>query len=133
MREGGLQLVVSLNAFEHILLEDTFVFEWNRGKDSLTFKVLASLLSSHPDASPPASGEWACYRSGTISFVGVTLVHGLLPRDSVRPTVDPDGSIDYGCIDQISLERPGEYRIAGEFGSVSVTASDVSLAFGDGV
>jgi len=114
-------------AFDKILLEDTFVFSWKQAPASLTFNVLASLLQSHPEASPPATGEWACYRPGVIQFSGVSSVVGLLPQDSVIPTKDPDGSVDYGCIDDLSLVGPGEYRIAGEFGQVTVLARGVSL------
>ncbi|MDR7134072.1 hypothetical protein J2X06_001256 [Lysobacter niastensis] len=118
---------MSIEAFDNILLEDTFVLSWHQATDSLTFNVLASLLQSHPEASPPPNGEWACYRPGAIAFSGVSAVRGLLPQESVIPTADPDGSVDYGCIDELSLVRPGEYRIAGEFGVVTVAASEVLL------
>jgi hypothetical protein len=119
---------MSTEAFDNILLEDTFILSWHLGTDSLTFQVLASLLQSHPDASPPASGEWACYRLGILQFSGVSDVRGLLPQESVTPTTDPDGSVDYGTIDDFALVGPGEYRIAGEFGVVTVAAGEVSLA-----
>ena len=120
---------MSIDAFDDILLEDTFVLSWCRGADSLTFQVLASLLQSHPEASLPPDGDWACYRHGQIQFTGVSAVAGLLPQESVVPCTDPDGSVDFGCIDELSLIRSGEYRIAGEFGVVTVAAQDVSLAW----
>jgi hypothetical protein len=121
---------MSIEAFDDILLEDTFVLSWHQVSGSLSFNVLASLLPSHPEVSPPASGEWACYRSGSIQFSGVSFVGGLLRQELVTPTTDPDGSVDYGCIDDLSLVRPGEYRIAGEFGVVTVVARGVSLVLG---
>lgn len=114
-------------AFDNILLGDTFVLSWSQTADSLTFNVLASLLQSHPDASPPLPGDWACYRSAQIRFSGVSSIDGLLPQQSVHATRDPDDSQDYGCIERLSLVRPGEYRICGEFGEVTVVASNVSL------
>ena len=122
---------MKIKVFEDILLEDTFVFSWHQTSDSLAFNVLASLLQSHPEASPPLNGDWACYRHGLIQFSGVSSVAGLLSQESVPPTVDPDGGIDYGCIDELSLIRPGEYRITGEFGVVTVSADAVSLVLGD--
>ena len=119
-----------IEAFDDILLEDTFVLSWRQSSDSLSFSVLASLMQNHPQATPPASGEWACYQPGLIQFSGVSSVSGLLPQESVLPTRDADGSVDYGCIDELSLVQPGEYRIAGEFGVVTVAASGVSLALG---
>ena len=121
---------MSIEAFDNILLEDTFVLSWRHTSDSLTFDVLASLRQSHPQASLPAAGEWACYKPGSIRFLGVSSVLGLLPQASATPVTDPDGSIDYGCIDELSLVRPGEYRIAGEFGVVTVVARGVSFLLG---
>ena len=121
---------MSIEAFDNILLEDTFVLSWHQTDASLTFNVLASLLRNHPEALPPANGEWACYRPGVIQFSGVSSVDGLLRQESVTPIKDPDGSADYGCIDDLSLARPGEYRIAGEFGVVTVVAREVSLVLG---
>jgi hypothetical protein len=94
---------MSIEAFDNILLEDTFVLSWHQASASLTFNVLASLLQSHPEASPAASGEWACYRPGSIQFSGVSSVDGLLHQESVSPVTDPDGSVDYGCIDDLAL------------------------------
>ena len=119
---------MSIEAFDNILLEDTFVLSWHQSSGSLSFSVLASLLQSHSEATPPTSGDWACYRPGLIQFSGASSVSGLLPQESVPPTRDADGSVDYGCIDELSLVQPGEYRIAGEFGVVTVSADGVSLA-----
>ncbi|PPJ43924.1 hypothetical protein [Pseudoxanthomonas sp. KAs_5_3] len=121
---------MSVDAFDDILLEDTFVLSWHYASDSLTFSVLASLLQSHPEATPPVSGDWACYRPGLIRFSSVSSVSGLLPQDAVLPTQDADGSLDYGCIDELSILRPGEYRIAGEFGVVTVAAREAALVLG---
>jgi hypothetical protein len=118
---------MNVEAFDNILLEDTFVFSWDRTSDSLIFTVLASLLQSHQDATPPAKDEWACYRPGIIRFSGVSSVDGLLSPELLKPAIDADGSIDYGCIDELSLVRPGEYLIVGEFGEVTVAAREVSL------
>ena len=118
---------MTIAALNDILLEDTFVLAWHRGHESLTFHVLASLLQSHPDASAPTSGEWACYRPGIIQFSGATSIRGLLPQDSVQRTTDEAGDIDYGCIDSLALVQPGEYTIVGEFGEVFLTATGVSI------
>ena len=118
---------MSIDAFTDILLEDTFVLAWHQGPESLTFHVLASLMQTHPAASIPAVGDWACYRPGIIQFVGVSSVRGLLPQQSVTRTTDAAGEVDYGCIDMLALVQPNSYRIVGEFGDVSVTAASVSL------
>lgn len=121
-----------VDALAHIYLEDTFVLAWDHGQRTLTFHVLASLLQTHPAAFPPLPGEWACYRHGLLQFVGVTSVCGLLRQDTVNRTTDASGAVDYGCIDAVSLLRPGEYRIDGELGKVVVLAErlEVLLAAG---
>ena len=118
---------MKIEAFEDVLLEDTFVFSWRQSSESLVFEVLASLLQSHPDAAAPASGDWACYRPALIEFAGVSSVSGLLPQEAVSATRDASGTVDYGCIDELSCTSPGNYRIAGEFGVVTVAAERVSL------
>ncbi|WP_417661031.1 hypothetical protein [Pseudomonas sp.] len=119
---------MSIKVFDNILLEDTFVLSWHQDADILTFQVLASLLQSHPDASVPAAGEWACYKPGIIEFSNVSSVRGLLPQESVVYTTDPDGSVDYGTIDGLAQTGRGEYRIIGDFGVVTVAAHNISLA-----
>ncbi|GAA3928041.1 hypothetical protein GCM10022229_22350 [Luteimonas lutimaris] len=101
---------MSIEAFDYILLEDTFVFSWHLSTDTLTFQVLASLSQAHPAATVPAAGEWACYRSGAIEFSRVSAIRGLQSQESVVPTTDPDGSVDYGTIDGLAQIGPGEYR-----------------------
>ncbi|MGL6213046.1 hypothetical protein [Billgrantia desiderata] len=118
---------MSIEAFDNILLEDTFVLSWHQDARVLIFRVLASLLQSHPAASLPTAGEWACYRPGIIEFSEVSSVCGLLQMECVVSTTDPDGSIDYGTIDGLVKIGQGQYRIIGEFGVVTVSAHDVSL------
>lgn len=108
-----------------LLLDDTFVLAWDQSADSLTFFVLASLLPEHPEFSAPTEGDWTCYRAGLIQFRGVTSVDGLVPQASIVPTTDASGSVDYGCIDHLSLVEPGKYRVGGEFGDVLVVAERV--------
>lgn len=86
---------MNIDVFSNILLEDTFVLAWHRGHESLTFYVLASLQRTHPAASTPTHGDWACYRPGIIQFSGVSSVQGLLRQDAVKPAIDVEGSVDY--------------------------------------
>jgi hypothetical protein len=119
---------MSIDSFTDILLEDTFVLAWHQGPESLTFHVLASLMQTHPAASVPAVGDWACYRPGIIQFFGVSSVRGLLKQHSVSRTTDAAGEVDYGCIDMLAFVQPSGYRIVGEFGDVSVAAAGASIS-----
>jgi len=118
---------MDIEALSNIDLEDTFVLAWHRGHESLTFHVLANLQQTHPEVSPSAPGDWACYRAGIIQSTGVSSAHGLLRQDAVKPATDADGSVDYGCIDSLSVIQPGECRVVGDFGDVSVVASKVRV------
>ncbi|MDC7700051.1 hypothetical protein [Vogesella indigofera] len=116
---------MNIDVLSNILLEDTFVLAWHRGHESLTFYVLASLQRTHSAASTPTHGDWACYRPGIIQFSGVSSVQGLLRQDAVKPAIDAEGSVDYGCIDSISVVQPSGCRIVGDFGDVLVVARKV--------
>jgi hypothetical protein len=116
---------MSINPLRDIYLEDTFVIGWHEGHESLTFYVLASLEQTHPQASAPASGDWACYRPCIIQFVGVSSISGLLRQESVKPGADASGDVDYGNIDSFKLVDSGEYRIVGDFGDVLVAAREI--------
>jgi len=118
---------MSIDAFAHVLLEDTFVLAWHQSPGSVVFHVLASLQQTHPHASPPSDGDWACYRPGIIHFSGVSSVAGLIQQGLVKCTTDAAGSIDYGCIDHLALIDPHSYHIVGEFGDVTLVAEQVSL------
>ncbi len=112
--------------FANVMVQDCWVLGWRAENDSLIFDVEASLSVGHPHYEPPKSGEWACYKAAQIVFSGVREVSGLRPLPSVRATVGPDASVDYGSIDSISQESNG-YLIVGEFGNVLVSASTVRL------
>ena len=51
--------------------------------------------------------------------------------DDVRPTIDPDGSADYGNIDSLMHDDAGTFLVAGEFGDVRVVADRAGLAVTD--
>ena len=112
--------------FADVMVQDCWVLGWRTENDSLVFDIEASLISGHPLYESPKPGEWSCYKTAQIVFSGVREVSGLLPIQSVRATVDPDGSVDYGSIDSISQETNG-FAIVGEFGNVLVSASAVRL------
>ena len=118
---------MSIPGFSEIDLQDTFVLAWHASQDEVVFHVLANLNQSHPLATLPGDGDWACYRPGIIAFQSVTSVVGLQPQGSVISTRDADGSLDYGTIGSLSVGPHGEFRICGEFGDVTIHAGSVRL------
>jgi hypothetical protein len=56
--------------------------------------------------------------------VGVKKVSGLKPKESVRSSTDPDGSVDYGNIDDLKTIADS-YLLVGEFGSVKIQGGEL--------
>lgn len=50
----------------------------------------------------------------------------MIVLEEVEPTVDPDGSVDYGNIDLLSLYN-GHFKLEGEFGSVIVVGGELKF------
>ena len=117
----------NLGDFDHVMLEDTFVLEWSVAPTQIVFYVLAHLRPEHPQASSPASGDWACYRPANLVFPNVSECSGLLPKSEVPSTTDPDGSVDYGTIDALSEPSPGTFNICGDFGDVLIRSDPPRL------
>src|SRR5438094_9384182 len=98
--------------------QDTFVLAWRMERDRLVFNVLASLSPGHPAYAPPPPSDWTCYRAAELIFDGTRQVTGLKEMEKVRPTVDPDGTADYGNIDSLSRDDDGTFMLSGDFGEV---------------
>jgi len=89
--------------------------------DSLELTVEAALTYAHPEAIP-----------GTISWKKILIV---FPRvrsfrwitRKMHPTVDPDGSIDYGSIDCFIVERD-KSRISGRWGEIEIVSDPVLVS-----
>lgn len=112
--------------FQGVLTTGTFVLEWHWEDNQLVFTVEASLWPGHPDYEPPRPGEWTCYKPARLIFEGVRSVAGLPEMAAAPRWTDPDGSQDFGSLNELTAE-PGGYRIAGDFGVVRVQADSVRL------
>ena len=115
--------------FDGVDLEDSWVLGWrfDSASNQLIFDLEVSLWQGHQHYAKPLPGHWTCYKRGRLVFEQVSKVEGLLPMESVKYTVDPDGSIDYGNIEGLRKISDDKYNFEGDFGEVSVTCSDVRL------
>jgi hypothetical protein len=121
LRSGGQGEAIpysDLPGFERFYLEDSYVIDIRSSEHELALDVEAVLTPSHPDFGEPNAGKMYRYRRVTIRFPNVRRIDWIRPL-ILRPTRDPDGSIDYGNIDFFMLER-GSYRLGGEWGEVVV-------------
>jgi hypothetical protein len=108
-------------------LNDSWVLSWAETEDELVFQIEASLLPGHVEYTEPREGEWTCYKRATLSFIGKKRADGLRPMAEVSPTTDPDGSVDYGCIDALQRNDDGSYLLCGDFGDVTIESDGLTL------
>jgi hypothetical protein len=118
-----------VDMFDGVLITDTFVLGWHREADELLFDVEASLWPEHPEYEQRLSGDWTCYKPSKLVFTGVRSVEGLPDMCAVPRSTDPDGSQDYGSLDEL-VAVPGGYRIVGDFGAVHVQATALRMQIG---
>jgi hypothetical protein len=112
--------------FKGIDLNDSFVLGWEFNKDQLTLKIEASIWPQSKYYTKPKNDEFTCYRNAQISFYGVKNIEGLLSIQSVKPTIDPDGSADYGNIESLAKTNNG-FNLSGEFGVVKITGGELNF------
>ena len=119
--------------FDGVDFEDSWVLGWRFDPKSnrLVFDLDVSLWQGHKHYTKPLPGEWTCYKRGSLVFDQVSNIEGLLPMESVKYTVDLDGSIDYGNIEGFRNIVNDKYNFGGDFGEVSVSCSDVRLEIND--
>jgi hypothetical protein len=114
-----------------VLITDTFVLDWYFEPRRLVFVVDASLQPDHPANERSKPNEWACYKPARLVLDDVECVEGLLEPASAPGHTDPDGSHDFGSIDELVSIVNG-FRICGEFGDVQITANSVRLEVAGG-
>lgn len=108
-----------LSDFKGIDLNDSFVLGWEQSTDKLEFSLEASIWPQSTYYITPKQNEHTCYRKATLTFSSIDEVNGLRSMESVKPTIDPDGTSDYGNIDSL-IQNSNGYSIVGEFGSVKI-------------
>lgn len=115
--------------FEGVDLEDSWVFGWHfdANHHRLVFDLDASVWPGHEHYTRPLFGEYTCYKRAQLIFERVATVEGLLHVDTVKPSIDPDGSIDYGNIEGFCHAGHSVYKFGGDFGEVCVKCGDVCL------
>lgn len=128
-----------LPQFAKYHLEDGFLLDV-RENDCIEFTVEAALTYAHPvygcqrtlwtkilDALvrelPPYQNtmRWAKIR---ITFPSVRSVRWI--KKTMKPTIDPEGSVDYGSIDCFTVENDTN-RMSGDWGEVEIISDPVEV------
>jgi len=114
-----------LPGFENIYLEDSYVLSIINAKISIQILLEAVLTENHPLYTPALSEEQYCYRQMTVNFPHPQTYDLVL--NNIRAIADPDGSVDYGNIDDFFM-ADDKYYLRGEWGELTIV-SDPPLLF----
>ena len=110
--------------FENIYLEDSYVLSIN-AKTSIQILLEAVLTENHPLYTQALPGEQYCYGRMTVNFPHLQTYDLVL--NNISPIADPDGSVDYGNIDDFFMVDD-KYYLRGEWGELTIV-SDPPILF----
>jgi hypothetical protein len=113
-----------LPGFENIYLEDSYVLSINANTISIQILLEAVLTENHPLYTPALSGEQYCYRQMTVKFPHPQTYDLVL--NNISPIADPDGSVDYGNIDDFFM-ADDKYYLRGEWGELTIVSDPPRL------
>jgi hypothetical protein len=113
-----------LPGFENIYLEDSYVLSINANTISIKILLEAVLTENHPLYTPALSGEQYCYRQMTVYFPHPQTYDLVL--NNISAIADPDGSVDYGNIDDFFM-ADDKYYLRGEWGELTIVSDPPRL------
>ncbi|MDQ2091941.1 hypothetical protein [Marimonas arenosa] len=116
----------TIEGFEHVVLQDSYVLDIKQTEDEIVFEVEFVVCEDAPQFQSPKPDEQYCYALGRIVFSGVTEVVDF-QRTAVAFT-DASGNVDLGNIDTFSKTHQG-YELSGDWGKLVVTSSPPRLAW----
>ncbi|MCH2157690.1 MAG: hypothetical protein MK096_02785 [Oleiphilaceae bacterium] len=116
--------------FRGVMIEDCFVFGWRLEGKALEVELLLSLWPSNEHYERPKAGEWTCYKEATLTLKNVCKLEKFVHVDDAMIFRDPDGSIDYGCLDAAIIEGDS-ITIYGPFGGASLKISDLGYVINE--
>jgi hypothetical protein len=116
-----------MDVFRGVDLNDSFVLNWFLTQDLFVIEIEASLWPKSKFYSAPVNDEYTCYKKASILFQKIKSIEGLIPINTVTPTIDADGSNDYGNIDSLILNN-AKFHVAGSFGNVVINGGEVTFS-----
>jgi hypothetical protein len=113
------------NGFENVYLEDSYVLGIHPSTSGFRIRIEAVLTENHFLYTRPLPGEKYCYRRMTIKFSHPHTYNLVL--QNINPIPDPDGSVDYGNIDEF-FSDDGKYYLRGEWGELTIVSDPPLLS-----
>jgi hypothetical protein len=105
--------------FENVYLEDSYLLNVQINNSSIEFLVETVLTENHPLYTHPLPNEQYCYKKYKIKFPYVRDYQWI--NKKMTPIHNPDGSVDYGNIDEFYLKNK-KYHILGEWGELEIVS-----------
>jgi hypothetical protein len=102
-----------------IVLEDSWILGWSIDGDDLQIEMEFSIWPESPFYNEPLNDEYTCYKTGTLTFHNIKSMKGFKEFENTKPTIDPDGSKDWGSIYGLSKNN--------NFVSFSTEENDVEI------
>lgn len=118
----------SSDPFYGIMIEDSFVFGWSLEGKALEVQLLLSIWPSSKHYESPKQGEWTCYKVATLKLRNMCKLENFVHMEDAMKTHDPDGSMDYGCFDSVSIQGD-TITIHGPFGEATTKTNDLCYEF----
>ncbi|HKD85215.1 MAG TPA: hypothetical protein VKB58_10740 [Terriglobales bacterium] len=105
----------TLPQFAKYDVKEGWLLDVTEDGDSVIFAVEAACTWDHPRAG---------WTNILIVFPKVRSTHWI--RREMRPTTDPDGTIDYGAIDSFNVNRDRSH-LEGEWGEVEIVSDPIEV------
>ena len=114
------------DALENIYLEDSYVLNISKEKDSVVFEMEFVLTHKHSLYRPAKKNEKYCYRHGRLQFSECSMVR--LQRSNCPPSTDANGDIDFGNVDSF-VKTNEKVSLNGCWGVLEADCAKVSVEF----
>ncbi|MDA9774290.1 hypothetical protein N9B82_04970 [Saprospiraceae bacterium] len=111
-------------------LSDSFILNWNRKGSEFEIELDLSIWPKSPHYIKPAKNEFTCYKKGILRFYGIKELNSFVKLDSISPSIDLDGSFDWGCIFDFKKENE-QLKFSTEFTDIRVTCDQFELELND--
>lgn len=107
-------------------LEDSFILGWSQQGDDFMIEMEFSIWPESPFYSEPEADQYTCYKRGTLTFHQVQAIKGFSELENMEPSIDPDGSKDWGGIYGLRKHATG-VTFSTEINDVEIETTGITI------
>lgn len=107
-------------------LEDSWILGWSFNYNELQIEMEFSIWPDSPFYEEPRKDEYTCYKIGKVTFHNIKSIKGFTELEKTQPTINPDGSKDWGCIYGLTKSENG-ITFSTENGEVEIETTGLSI------